>query len=108
MVDLAFLRKFTKGNEAKMKRYIDMYLQTAPEIFRQMQEHLSGQNWTQLAISAHSLKPQADFMGIADLKAVLIEMEEEVKQGRFDQLDSLFQKAWQIHRQSEEELVGFL
>lgn len=107
MIDLTFLQAFTKGDEAKMKRYIGMYLKMAPETIGQMKEHLHNQNWQQLAITAHSLKPQTDYMGISELKAVLIEIEEGVKQHRVEDMEALVKKAQQLHDQSVAELMKY-
>ena len=76
MVDLTFLRKFTKDDPIKMKRYISLYLDVAPKTFEEMQRNLQDGDWEQLRINAHSLKPQAEFMGIKSLKEELIKKEE--------------------------------
>lgn len=107
MVDLSFLETFTKGNTTKMKRYISMYLQTAPEAFDRMEKNIKDNSWQELAINAHSLKPQAEFMGLNDLKAVLIEIENNVKNARVDDMKSLFEIAKNIHDESEIFLQNF-
>jgi HPt (histidine-containing phosphotransfer) domain-containing protein len=101
MIDLSFLEKFTKGNTSKMKRYITMYLSTAPEIFERMNENITQENWSDLAINAHSIKPQTDFMGIESLKNILIEIENGVKNREYERLKDLYQKAYAIHEKSE-------
>jgi HPt (histidine-containing phosphotransfer) domain-containing protein len=68
MVDLAFLKKFAKDDPQKMKRYISLYLEVAPNTLEEMKRNLENEDWEQLRINAHSLKPQADFMGIESLK----------------------------------------
>ncbi|MGC4100375.1 Hpt domain-containing protein [Ferruginibacter sp.] len=90
MTDLAFLRNFTKDDPLKMKRYISLYLDVAPKTFEEMKRNLDNGDWEQLRINAHSLKPQADFMGIDSLKEELIKIEEAVKTKNFDILDNLF------------------
>ncbi|MCB0587066.1 MAG: Hpt domain-containing protein [Phaeodactylibacter sp.] len=101
MADLSFLKKFTRGDEAKMKRYIRIYLQMAPDIFTRMQANLVEEDWASLAINAHSLKPQADYMGIIALKETLEKIENEVKEGKTDELPRLFERAHQLHREAE-------
>ncbi len=100
MVDLSFLKKFTKGDEKKMKRYIGIFLNIAPETFVKMEQNIVDQNWEQLRINAHSLKPQADYMGIAALKDVLINIENAVKEGRSTELIQLYQQAFQLHEEA--------
>jgi HPt (histidine-containing phosphotransfer) domain-containing protein len=111
MVDLTFLRKFTKGDPEKMKRYISLYLDITPKTFEEMKRNLNNQDWEQLRINAHSLKPQADFMGIESLKQELIKIEEAVVAKNIDILENLYTTSLQISTDSErilkETLVQF-
>jgi HPt (histidine-containing phosphotransfer) domain-containing protein len=104
MVDLAFLRKFTKDDPIKMKRYISLYLEVAPNTFKEMQENLKNGDWEQLRINAHSLKPQADFMGIKSLKEELIKIEEAVRLNNLGVIEELFKAALNISNISEKML----
>lgn len=101
MVDLIFLKKFTKNDPKKMKRYIGLYLDVAPKTFDEMKRNLANEDWEQLRINAHSLKPQADFMGIDSLKEELIKIEEAVKANNFDVLENLFNTSLNIAARSE-------
>lgn len=101
MVDLTFLKKITKDDPKKMKRYISLYLDVAPKIFDEMKRNLANGDWEQLRINAHSLKPQADFMGIESLKEELIKIEEAVKMNNFDVLETLFNASLKIASDSE-------
>lgn len=101
MVDLTFLKNFTNGNEKKIKRYIGLYLDITPYTLEKMKQNLAEGDWEQLRINAHSLKPQADYMGINDLKNCLVEIENGVKQGSLDQMDFLVRQAVKIHQESE-------
>ena len=101
MVDLTFLKKFTKDDAQKMKRYISLYLDVAPKTFDEMKRNLANEDWEQLRINAHSLKPQADFMGINSLKEELIKIEEAVTSNNFDILENLFNTSFKIATDSE-------
>ncbi len=108
MVDLTFLEKFSKGDIQKMKKYVSMYLNTAPDSFKKMQQNIKDKSWPDLAINAHSLKPQAEFMGIPSLKEVLIEIENKVKNAQFSDLEILFERANAIHIESEIFLKDYI
>ena len=108
MVDLSFLEKFTKGDTNKMSRYIRLYLQVAPDTFNKMEENLRERDWKQLRINAHSLKPQADYMGIPALKNILMQIENDVVQERYDSLPRLVGKAIAVHSASEVTLKSAL
>ena len=101
MVDLTFLKKFAKDDPKKMKRYISLYLDVSPKTFEEMKRNLANEDWEQLRINAHSLKPQADFMGINSLKEELIKIEEAVKANNPDVLESLFKASLTIATNSE-------
>lgn len=108
MVDLSFLRKFTKDDPIKMKRYISLYLDVAPKTFKEMQENLKNGDWDQIRINAHSLKPQADFMGIKSLKEELIKIEEAVRLNNLVVIEELFNAALNISNISEKMLKDML
>lgn len=108
MVDLTFLKKFTKDDPIKMKRYISLYLDVAPKTFEEMQRNLQSGDWEQLRINAHSLKPQAEFMGIITLKEELIKIEEAVKMNHLDGIDTLLNAAHTISADSEKLLSEML
>ena len=104
MVDLTFLRKFTKDDPVKMKRYISLYLDVAPKTFSEMDRYLKDKDWEQLRIHAHSLKPQADFMGIQNLKEHFIKIEEAVQSNQLDGIEELFDTALILSREAEQSL----
>ncbi len=108
MVDLTFLKKFTKNDAQKMKRYIGLYLDVAPKTFEEMKRNLKNEDWEQLRINAHSLKPQADFMGIISLKDELIKIEEAVKAKENEILETLFSTSHKIAADSEIILKNML
>jgi HPt (histidine-containing phosphotransfer) domain-containing protein len=108
MVDLSFLEKFTKGDSKKMKRYISLYLDVTPKTFEEMRRNLEDSNWEQLRINAHSLKPQADFMGITTLKHALIEIEESIKSNNLEAVNNNFNSARNICIESNSILKSIL
>ncbi|MFK5855440.1 MAG: Hpt domain-containing protein [Bacteroidota bacterium] len=84
-----------------MKRYISMYLNMAPETFERMRMNIDNKSWQELAVNAHSLKPQADYMGISALKELLIEIENKLKSGQIEGMEALLMEAKSIHDESE-------
>ena len=108
MIDLSFLEEFTKGNKAKMKRYISLYLSVVPDTFSRMQENVDAGNWADLAIHAHSLKPQADYIGHNDLKNKLVEIELAVKQQNFNACKALLKQAMSHHEEAHAFLAEWL
>lgn len=105
MIDFSFLDKFTKGNEQKIKRYIQIYLVEAGKTFQQMELNLQQEDWEQLRINTHSLKPQAELMGISELHATLIQLEQDILEGKTDKALPLYQQARELHVKAEESLT---
>lgn len=108
MIDLTFLKKFTKDDPQKMKRYISLYLDVAPKTFEEMRRNLEAGDWVQLRINAHSLKPQAEFMGINPLKEELIKIEEAVKMNQLDNLEQLLNASLDFSVSAEQALKEML
>lgn len=108
MVDLSFLEQFTLGNPAKMRRYISMYLKMAPETFERMHQNIEDESWPELAVNAHSLKPQAELMGIEILKELLIDIENKVRSDQTEEVAVLFTKARSIHDDAEIFLQDYI
>ena len=100
MLDLTFLRQFTKGNEQKMKRYLLMYLEESESSFHQMEQSLQEEDWESLRVSAHSLKPQAELIGIQSLKSVLMDIEDGIQSGNLTDIEELVAAARSIHEES--------
>jgi len=100
MIDLAFLTEFTKGDKNKMVKYIKLYLELAPGILDMMKNDLSRKDWQNMAINAHSLKPQADFMGNKEMKLILEEIEEKVRTASPANLPDLYTDAKQSHEKA--------
>lgn len=107
MADLSFLKEFTKGDTKKMQRYIKLYLQVAPDTFAKMKQSVRDQDWEQLRIYAHSLKPQAEYMGVPELKAMLAAIENNVKLKKYSTLPTLYEKTHRLYRESETVLKAF-
>jgi hypothetical protein len=73
-----------------------------------MKRNITDENWEQFRINAHSLKPQADYMGIPNLKSALVEIERSVEAGEFERLRELSEKVSVIHANSIPYLKGFI
>jgi HPt (histidine-containing phosphotransfer) domain-containing protein len=108
-VDLSYLEEFTRGDEQKLRRYLDMYLRTAPPVIKEFHHLLQKQNLDDLQLKAHSIKPQAQYLGIAALHDVLIEIESIIRyHGNKDKLPLLIAEADRIGKAAEAEINSFL
>lgn len=109
LIDLSFLETFTKGDKLKMKRYIEMYLKTTPLVIDELFSDLQNKDYESLQLKAHSIKPQAQYMGISDLKKCLINIDSAVKNEKgYEKLNSLLEEAKNLNHQAMHELNQFL
>lgn len=81
VTDVSFLETFTNGNREKMSRYIRMFLDAAPSAIGLMRTQLEAGEYRQLKTTAHSIKPQLSYMGIASLKEKILRIEEYAETG---------------------------
>lgn len=78
-IDLAYLERFCKGDQARMAKYARMYLDGAPALFAQLEERMNAGDAEGLAIAAHTLRPQVNYMGAQALFSLLTAIEEAAR-----------------------------
>lgn len=81
-INTDFLKSFTNNNPEKIKKYVRLFLNTAPEAILLMKQYHTSSEWAQLKTTAHSLKPQLAYMGIDCLKETILRIEEYAGEGK--------------------------
>lgn len=79
-IDLTYLERFCKGDRARMEKYIRMYLSGSPSLFAKLEEHLHAGDGEGLAVAAHSMRPQVNYMGAQHLFDLLTETEARARE----------------------------
>ncbi|MBL0339687.1 MAG: Hpt domain-containing protein [Bacteroidetes bacterium] len=103
--DLTFLKSFTKDDSAKISKYVNMFLDSAPKALEQMNQQLSVADWPSLKISAHSMKSQLRYMGMAAAEQLAITIERSSsEQTALDQLPQVLTKLNEIMTEAFVEL----
>ncbi|GAL86715.1 multi-sensor hybrid histidine kinase [Sporocytophaga myxococcoides] len=64
MADLSFLRGMTSNNKDQMLKYINMFLESVPGDWQKLKEKAAENNWKEVGLIAHALKPRVKYMGI--------------------------------------------
>ncbi len=106
VTNLDFLTQFTKGDKAKMKKYIEMYLDTAKQKMEVMKNALQAKEYETLKVAAHTMKSQARYMGISTVEADIVSLEHTcTEQKNLEQLPTLVEKVNNILSQSITELL---
>jgi HPt (histidine-containing phosphotransfer) domain-containing protein len=106
VTNLDFLKTFTKGDAAKMKKYIEMYLDTAKQKMEVMNQSLSTKDFESLKVAAHTMKSQARYMGISNVEANIVSIEHACsEQQNLDKLPDLVKEVCSVLSQSTVELA---
>jgi HPt (histidine-containing phosphotransfer) domain-containing protein len=103
--DLSFLKTFTSNDAAKITKYVNMFLNAANPSIVQMKQQLEASDWKSLKTSAHSLKSQLKYMGVASgvEKAFFIE-NSAGEQQNLDKIPENLQKLEEIVAGASAEL----
>ncbi|MFM7078254.1 MAG: Hpt domain-containing protein [Bacteroidota bacterium] len=66
VTDLTFIKSFTSGDAAKIKKYVGMFLSMAPGSLEQMEKQLAESDWKSMKTTSHSIKSQMKYMGMSN------------------------------------------
>ncbi len=75
LTNLSFIQQFTGNDPVKAKKYISMFLASAPGLVSKMEHAIEISDFDTLRINAHSLKPLISYMGIATLEQPIKDIE---------------------------------
>ncbi len=84
MINLTFLKTFTGGDEEKMAKYINIFLQSAPVACAKISGASARGDYKALQVAVHSMKPQLKFMGLESLSAEAANIENAASAGNAD------------------------
>jgi HPt (histidine-containing phosphotransfer) domain-containing protein len=80
--DLGFIRTFTGGDAAKIKKYVGMFLAMAKPSLDQMDHQCADSDWKSLKTTSHSLKSQMKYMGMAQAAEIAQKLETICAEGQ--------------------------
>ena len=89
VTDLTFLKEFTEGDQAQMRKYIAMYLETAPKNLELIRQAIATNDLAAVKRIAHQLKPHLRFMGMPDSSALAEKIEHLAAADILDELPEL-------------------
>jgi HPt (histidine-containing phosphotransfer) domain-containing protein len=105
-VDLAFLKKRTKGNRELMMEMIDLYLEQIPPLVTKMEQSLSEKDWDSLQSAAHKMIPSFSIVGInKDYENAAKKIQEYARNRQHpEELDELVAQICEVCTQACQEL----
>lgn len=77
--NLGYLQEVSKGNTAFMLDMIQIFLTKTPETLEILRIEIESCNWEMVGFYAHKLKATYAYMGMLDLKELLIQIEKSAK-----------------------------
>ena len=107
--DLTFLKTFASNDAAKITKYVTMFLNAAGPSLKQMKEQVASGDWKSLKTSAHSLKSQLKYMGVASGVELAYAIESSAGEGQnLDQIPGILEKLENVVNTASEELKAAL
>ncbi len=107
ITDMTFLKQFTKDDQAKIDKYVHMFIQNAPTLLEKISANWQNRDYPNLKVAAHSLKPQLSYMGIREEISHIYELEQAAAAGHEppgNRMDFLVENISQVVAQSIREL----
>jgi len=93
LTDLAFMRGLVNNDNAKLAKYITMFLKATPTMLNTIDNALIVKDWETIKVTSHSLKPQLSYMGIKQLEEVIKTIEFNAgQQMNLDKMPELISK----------------
>ncbi|NNC96312.1 MAG: Hpt domain-containing protein [Chitinophagales bacterium] len=101
-INLSFLKEITGGDDAKLVKYIRLFLEEAPQHLGRIKLNLDNKDWPAVKRSVHAFKPQLRYMGIVEIEPLIkrIEYFSDTEKGTerihqlYDQMNGICQIAF--------------
>ncbi len=104
-IDLTYLRNFCDGDEARMKKYILMFLESIPPFTKKLEQAVTADDFAEIAKQVHAMKPKFVMMGMKEAYTLSIQVETDVqKSNQQHQFNPAIRRILLICGQAEKEL----
>ncbi|WP_457654220.1 PAS domain S-box protein [Rhodocaloribacter sp.] len=104
-VNLTFLEEHAFGNNAFVVKMIDLFMQQAPDLLRDLQQARAAEDWERVTFVAHKMKSSARMLGIEALTGALQVVERHAGQAASrEDLPQWIEEAIEVCRAALEEL----
>src|SRR5690606_24401568 len=78
-VDLTYLRNFCEGDETKMEKYINIFLDSVPGMVTKLKEAMVAKNMEEISLLVHTFKTRLTMMGMNKTKYLATSLEMDCK-----------------------------
>lgn len=80
VIDLGYLERFCRGDRSRVEKYIRMYIDASPGQFADLAAKAAAGDAEGLALAAHALRPQVNYMGAHHLFGTLTTIEQKARE----------------------------
>ncbi len=84
ITNLTYLRSFCEGDRTRMKKYIKMFLDSAPLLVDKLKSALDNKNYIEMADQIHAFKTKWIMMGMNETKILSDKIEEQCRNESLD------------------------
>ncbi|MEZ4776448.1 MAG: response regulator [Bacteroidia bacterium] len=107
--DLTYLEQISGGDATIIRKTIEKFLETTPDMLEKMSLQLDNKEYDELGKTVHKLKSSVAFMGINSIKETILEVEKVIKTHSNQQtLQALVGKIREVIESSFAELENSL
>ena len=82
VTSLEYLREFSNNDVAFMKDMINIFIETIGDDLRVIEDAWQREEFAIVKSTVHKMKPSYQFMGIADLREDILQLENLAKEGK--------------------------
>jgi signal transduction histidine kinase/CheY-like chemotaxis protein/HPt (histidine-containing phosphotransfer) domain-containing protein len=108
VTDLEYLSKFCEVDRSRMKKYIEMFLESVPPFFEKINVAIEINDHLEIANQLHGFKTKLLMMGMKDAKEQSLEIEMLCRQGKLTEIITLkLHKLIQDVETATNELAAF-
>ena len=90
---MEFILDFTKGNQERIAKMVNMFLKSTPEEMERLQSLHTKKNYPEIGALVHSFKAKFTYMGMQQLTDIAKEIEHNAKEDKnLEQIGTLIQE----------------
>ena len=107
LIDLNYLEAFTEGDQERKKRYLDLFVSKKPGLLTTINESLKKNDFDNIRIVAHSMKPQLSSMGVHHAITLIETIEQNCfSNTKIEEIPFLIEKLEGICLKAVDEIKG--
>ena|ERR1041385_252489 len=102
------LQSLTGGSSQLIKKFIDAFLQTAPQKLKELEQNIKEKNTTGIKAVAHASKAQFAYMGMQEIKAKFERIEHLAVESKLGEIEKIYSEIVAQAHQGISELENVL